>query len=449
MSKKLSIIVPVYNMAAEGKLNYCLDSLVGQTIRGLYDYEILCVDDASTDDSLEILLDYEKRYPELVRILPNRVNLRQGGAKNEALKVAEGEWIGFIDSDDWVSPDYYEKLLKKAEETGADVVGCDYSLVDHHTFEVGKVIVNNTPDQTGELTEEQHKSLFIRPGSMVLKIYKHSVIRENRLDFPAHIFYEDNCAGPLWSLYFRHFARVEEPLYYYYQHAVSTVHHITEDKCRDRMKAAELLYVSNCPVFDSEAYWQQELQGLLRRIDEKDHYTQRHSRAVMEYALQLYKELKDHCPGLKLEDFVMGALFHDVGKCNVPGDILRKKARLTDEEYKLIQQHPLDSARLLEPIYGPRIAELAYSHHERMDGRGYPRGLKGEEIPFEARILAVADAFDAMTSDRGYNRVKTFEEAAVELQSLPEAYDPLVTATLVRLVREGRIGPQAAAKTAE
>ena len=227
------------------------------------------------------------------------------------------------------------------------------------------------------------------------------------------------------------------------------VHGLKQNVMLRCVEAAELLYVSNCPVFDSEAYWQQELQGLLRRIDEKDHYTQRHSRAVMEYALQVYKELKDHCPGLKLEDFVMGALFHDVGKCNVPGDILRKKARLTDEEYKLIQQHSLDSARLLEPIYGPRIAELAYSHHERMDGRGYPRGLKGKEIPFEARILAVADAFDAMTSDRGYNRVKTFEEAAVELQSLPEAYDPLVTATLVRLVREGRIGPQAAAKTAE
>ena len=227
------------------------------------------------------------------------------------------------------------------------------------------------------------------------------------------------------------------------------VHGLKQNVMLRCVEAAELLYVSNCPVFDSEAYWQQELQGLLRRIDEKDHYTQRHSRAVMEYALQLYKELKDHCPGLKLEDFVMGALFHDVGKCNVPGDILRKKARLTDEVFKLIQQHPLDSARLLEPIYGPRIAELAYSHHERMDGRGYPRGLKGKEIPFEARILAVADAFDAMTSDRGYNRVKTFEEAAVELQSLPEAYDPLVTATLVRLVREGRIGPQAAAKTAE
>lgn len=202
MSKKLSIIVPVYNMATEGKLNYCLDSLVGQTIRGLYDYEILCVDDASTDDSLEILLDYQKRYPELVCVIPNPVNLRQGGAKNAGLRVAQGEWIGFIDSDDWVSPDYYEKLLKKAEATGADLVGCDYSLVDHHTFEVGKVIVNNTPDQTGDLTKEKHERLFMRPGSMVLKIYKHSVIRENHLDFPEHIFYEDNCAGPLWSLYF-------------------------------------------------------------------------------------------------------------------------------------------------------------------------------------------------------------------------------------------------------
>ena len=119
MSKKLSIIVPVYNMAAEGKLNYCLDSLVGQTIRGVHDYEILCVDDASTDGSLEILLDYQKRYPELICVIPNAVNLRQGGAKNVGLKNAEGEWIGFIDSDDWVSPDYYEKLLKKAEETAA------------------------------------------------------------------------------------------------------------------------------------------------------------------------------------------------------------------------------------------------------------------------------------------------------------------------------------------
>ncbi|MCH5343102.1 MAG: glycosyltransferase [Acetatifactor sp.] len=236
---RLSVIVPVYNMAAEGKLNFCMDSLVDQTID---DYEIIAVNDASTDHSLEILREYEKRYPKKVRVITYPVNRRQGGAKNEGLNAALGEWIGFIDSDDWVAPDYYEKLLARATETGADLVGCDYSLVNEHTFEVGKIVQNNTVDQTGELNEEKHRKLILRPGSMVIKIYKGSVIRDNHLRFPEGIFYEDNCAGPLWSLYFRHFERVEEPLYYYYQHGTSTVHYISEEKCRDRMRAMELFY---------------------------------------------------------------------------------------------------------------------------------------------------------------------------------------------------------------
>lgn len=236
---KLSIIVPVYNMAADGKLEYCMDSLVAQTIA---DYEIIAVDDASTDNSVEILRSYEARFPDKVKVICHEVNKRQGGAKNTGLKSATGDWIGFIDSDDWVTPDYYEKLLRKAEETGADMVGCDYNLVDKHTMEVGKIVQNNSLDQTGVLDEEKHKSLIMRSGSMVIKIYKHSIIKENHLCFPEGIFYEDNCAGPLWSLYFHHFEKVEEPMYYYYQHQVSTVHHITEAKCRDRMKAAELLY---------------------------------------------------------------------------------------------------------------------------------------------------------------------------------------------------------------
>ena len=236
---RLSVIVPVYNMAAEGKLHFCMDSLVNQTVS---DYEIIAVDDASTDNSLAILREYEEKYPEKVRVITYPVNRRQGGAKNEGLKAAKGEWIGFIDSDDWVTSDYYEKLLHKAAQTGADLVSCNYSLVTEHTFRVGKVVQNNTIDQVGLLDEERHKKLFLRPGSMVLKIYKGSVIRENNLDFPEGIFYEDNCAGSLWSLYFKRFELVEEPLYYYYQHNVSTVHSISEKKCRDRMKAMEELW---------------------------------------------------------------------------------------------------------------------------------------------------------------------------------------------------------------
>lgn len=236
---RLSVIVPVYNMAAEGKLQYCMDSLVNQTID---DYEIIAVDDASTDNSLEILKSYEEKYPEKVHIITYPVNRHQGGAKNEGLKAAAGEWIGFIDSDDWVTPDYYEKLLARSAQTGADMVGCDYSLVTEHTFKVGTIVQNNTADQTGELDEEKHKKLLLRPGSMVIKIYRHDVIRENGLCFPEGIFYEDNCAGPLWSLYFKRFERVEEPLYYYYQHNTSTVHRISAERCLDRLQAMELLY---------------------------------------------------------------------------------------------------------------------------------------------------------------------------------------------------------------
>lgn len=235
---QLSVIVPVYNMAAEGKLQFCLDSLVNQTIS---DYEIIAVDDASTDNSLEILREYAAKYPERVKVLAHEVNKRQGGAKNTGLKAAAGEWAGFIDSDDWVTPDYYEKLLRRAEETGADMVGCDYNLVDSHTFEVGCVVQNNSAEQTGVLDREKHGKLIMRSGSMVIKIYKRQVIEKNHLDFPEGIFYEDNCAGPVWSLYFTHFERVAEPLYYYYQHQTSTVHHVSEEKCRDRMKAAQLM----------------------------------------------------------------------------------------------------------------------------------------------------------------------------------------------------------------
>ena len=208
---------------------------------------------------------------------------------------------------------------------GFAALGCDYSLVDHHTFTVGKVIVNNTPEQTGELTTEQHRSLFMRPGSMVLKIYKHSVIRENHLDFPEHIFYEDNCAGPLWSLYFRHFARVEEPLYYYYQHAVSTVHHITEEKCRDRMKAAELLY-AEC-----------ERRGFLteysREIEYR--YTELYyaitlfsymggvTHPKLAFIRQLRKGVEERFP-----EFAQNPYYLERTSCNNPANVARTKAAI-------------------------------------------------------------------------------------------------------------------------
>ncbi len=235
---KLSIIVPVYNMASEGKLNYCLDSLLRQTIS---DYEIIAVDDASTDESPQILESYKRKYPDKIKVILSPVNKRQGGAKNLGLASARGEWIGFIDSDDWVTSDYYEKMLRRAEETGADMVGCSYHLTAEHSMEIGKVIRVNRMEQTGELDHDKYASLILDGGSLVVKIYRRHIILDYPNRFPEGIFYEDNAIANSWMLRAKHFAYLDEPLYYYYQHEASTVHTLTEARCRDRLEAGRIM----------------------------------------------------------------------------------------------------------------------------------------------------------------------------------------------------------------
>lgn len=238
---KLSIVVPVYNMAADGKLEFCIRSLLGQTLtQKNIPYEVIAVDDASTDNSLQVLKKLSEEDSRL-KIIASPENHRQGGARNRGIKEACGEFIGMMDSDDWAAPDMFEKLLIKAEETKADIVGCDYQLVGEHSFAPGKRVQNNIPEQTGVLTPEKRKLLILQPGSMVVKIYRRDMITEHALWFPEDIFYEDNCMSSLWLLHGKQFERVDEPLYYYYQHEASTVHYISRQKCLDRVAAMELL----------------------------------------------------------------------------------------------------------------------------------------------------------------------------------------------------------------
>lgn len=175
-------------------------------------------------------------------------------------------------------------------------------------------------------------------------------------------------------------------------------------------------------------------QALLMQLSQHDDRTARHSRAVMRYALALRQALGAQGESVDERQLMLAALLHDVGKCAVPIEILRKKAALTQAEYRLIQRHPLESERMLLPCFGADIARIAGSHHERLDGSGYPRGLRGGQISLAARIVAVADAFDAMTSDRGYNTVKTPAQAAQELMQKREQYDPNVTAALKHIL---------------
>ena len=201
----------------------------------------------------------------------------------------------------------------------------------------------------------------------------------------------------------------------------------------------EIVYVTNCPAFDNVTHVDDSLKELLTRINEKDHYTSRHSKAVLQYSLALYDAMQDRGPDIPREDLAFAALFHDVGKCFVPVEILQKPDRLEQAELRYILRHPIDSGRMLLQNFGEQIAEIARNHHERLDGSGYPRGLRTEDISLASQIVAVADAFDAMTSNRGYNVVKTFSEAAEELASLPHQYDPRITSVLIQLVNSGAL----------
>lgn len=199
-----------------------------------------------------------------------------------------------------------------------------------------------------------------------------------------------------------------------------------------------LLYVSDSPMFDDAHDFEEHINNLITQINDKDHYTFKHSANVMVYSTKLYTRLNstDEKSDAVLNDMIVAALFHDVGKCYTPDEVLQKKGKLTPDEWRSIQLHPMDSARLLRKHYGKRVAEIAAHHHERLDGSGYPYGLTGDKISAEAKIVAVADAFDAMTTNRGYNRVKSFEEAAQELYDLPHHFDRKVTEALLELVRD-------------
>jgi glycosyltransferase involved in cell wall biosynthesis len=243
---RLSVIVPVYNMAAGDKLKWCLDSLVGQTLPA-GSYEIIAVDDCSTDESPAILDRYAAAFPDRFTALHSPENHHQGGAKNIGLSRARGEWIGFIDADDWVTPDYYEKLLAKADATGADMVGCDYCLTYEHSWKTGRIVHNNTPEQTGVMDTAKYRKLLMDTGSLVVKIYRRGIIYGKQDDgafhrfFPEDIFYEDNAVSNTWMLRVKHFEYLQEPLYYYYQHDASTVHTITRKNLEDRRVSGRMI----------------------------------------------------------------------------------------------------------------------------------------------------------------------------------------------------------------
>jgi HD-GYP domain-containing protein (c-di-GMP phosphodiesterase class II) len=171
----------------------------------------------------------------------------------------------------------------------------------------------------------------------------------------------------------------------------------------------------------------------VRAIDARDPYTARHSEKVAGYAVQLAQEL---ClPPVEVERIRLAGLLHDVGKVSLERSVLHKPGRLSDEEWDQVRAHPAMSAHIIGGV--ERFAEFlpgARHHHERYDGKGYPDGLAGDEIPLDARVLAVADAYDAMTSDRSYRAALTHAEALHELElGAGTQFDPVCVRAFARL----------------
>jgi putative nucleotidyltransferase with HDIG domain len=178
------------------------------------------------------------------------------------------------------------------------------------------------------------------------------------------------------------------------------------------------------------------IKALSDALDARDRYTAGHSRRVMEYSAGIAKKLK--FSKSNLQRLIKSALLHDIGKIGVPDFVLHKQTKLSDEEFSVIKAHPEIGAKILKAVKSFRdLVPAIYCHHERFDGRGYPRGVRGEHIPTHARIIAVADSFDAMTSDRPYRTAFSCETALVELEAgKGTQFDPHIADVFIEMMIE-------------
>ncbi len=178
------------------------------------------------------------------------------------------------------------------------------------------------------------------------------------------------------------------------------------------------------------------VQSLAAAVDTKDIYAKGHSNRVAEYSKMIAKRA-GYTPARQDEIYFMG-LLHDAGKIGIPDGILNKPGKLDEEEFEIIKKHSLKGYAILKSIEeNPKLAEVAKCHHERFDGAGYPSGLKGEDIPEEARIIAVADAYDAMSSDRSYRARLSKEEIIDELKNCSGGqFDPKFADIMIAIINE-------------
>jgi len=187
-------------------------------------------------------------------------------------------------------------------------------------------------------------------------------------------------------------------------------------------------------ISESNSVRNKIIDALLTTLYEKDYVSEEHSQRVSDYAFFLAKAYG--FTGKKLNDVKTAGLLHDLGKITISNEILNKKGKLSDSEYRIIKTHPEKGYKIIHSIGDMDIiANYVYQHHEYYDGKGYPKGLSGEDITLEARMIAIADAYDAMTSFRDYKAQLSKPEAIEELlRCKGTQFDPKLTDLFIKKV---------------
>ncbi|WP_379130265.1 HD domain-containing phosphohydrolase [Paenibacillus sp. sgz500958] len=194
------------------------------------------------------------------------------------------------------------------------------------------------------------------------------------------------------------------------------VQHLQDSVFFSAMTDMKLLWYTTKPAFHYLSHRIAKLSNIVKQVEGKDNYTYQHSVRVQEFSFKIARMLK--LTKDRLEDLYFATLFHDIGKINIPEEILNKPGSLTKEEFDIIKRHSYDGYIMVKDLYYTNISQIILQHHERLDGSGYPNGLKEDDILLEARIIGIADTFDAMTSDRPYRKGLDPTIAMAELKRL-------------------------------
>lgn len=258
----ISIIIPCYNV--EKCIDQCMQSIVEQTI-GIKNLEIILVNDASTDATLQKLQQWEKKYPDEIAVVTYDENLRQGGARNIGLRYAASEWIGFVDADDWIEKDMYQRLYEKAQTGKFDVVRG--KLVRDEDYGRKKGTEVNCEDQEyyfkkyGDyyLGKVEKAGVNGEYGGIVTGIYKRSIILENEIFFPEKLAYEDNYWDAVLRYYTGSCCILDTVVYHYVTNPESTVTGQNKMYHLDRLKIElmKLIRYKEMGIFDREPFYQQ------------------------------------------------------------------------------------------------------------------------------------------------------------------------------------------------